>query len=89
VLADSFAPRPQERILRAVEMGVVLAALAVGLLFLGRHFRFEGHDAFTAVGVIALSLGIGFLVSAVVSHRIASALAVPTSRAGQGPSLEE
>ena len=80
--------RPEQRILRAVEMGIVLAALGLGLVCLGQYFEFEGHEAFTAVGVISLSLGIGFLVSAAVSHRIASRATVRPVRPGQRPRLE-
>jgi TRAP-type mannitol/chloroaromatic compound transport system permease large subunit len=68
--------RPQERILRATQIGIVLLPLGIGLLFLGWYFRFEGHDAFTALGVIVLSLGLGFLLASGVSYRIALALGV-------------
>jgi hypothetical protein len=70
--ADSTSPR--DRILRAVEMGIVLVTLGTGLLFLGQYFEFDGRQAFTAVGVIGLSLGAGFLISSAVSFRLARSL---------------
>ena len=65
-----------DRILRASAIGVVLIALSLGLLFLGWYFTFIDHDGFTVVGVIALSLGVGCLVSSGVSYRLARALGV-------------
>jgi len=65
-----------DRVLRASAIGVVLIALSLGLLFLGWYFTFIDHDGFTVVGVIALSLGVGCIVSAGVSYRLARALGV-------------
>jgi hypothetical protein len=72
--ADDFATAPRDRVLRAIEMGVVLVSLGIGLLFLGGYFVFDGREAFTAVGVISGSLGVGFLISAVLSVRLTKAL---------------
>ncbi len=55
--------QPYDRILRAVQSGVVMSCLAVGLLYLGRVVSFDGIG-FTIVGVIVLALGAGFLLSA-------------------------
>lgn len=65
-----------ERILRASAVGVVFVALSLGFLFLGWYFTFIDHDAFTIVGVIALSMGLGCIVSSGVSYRLAGALGV-------------
>ena len=81
VAADAPVTGPRDRILRATEMGIVLVAFGIGLLFLGWYLGLEGRDAFTAVGVIALSLGIGFLCSSVVSFRITSSLVDPSPAA--------
>jgi hypothetical protein len=72
IAVDSTSPR--DRILRAVEMGIVLVTLGMGLLFLGQYFEFDGRQAFTAVGVIGLSLGAGFLISSAVSFHLARSL---------------
>lgn len=55
--------QPYDRILRAVQSGVVLSCLALGLIYLGRVVPFDGIG-FTIIGVIALSIGLGFLLSA-------------------------
>jgi hypothetical protein len=80
--------RPQDRILRAVQLGIVLVMLALGFLGLGWYFavRYSTSDDFealTIVGVIALSLGLGFLLSAAASYRLARALGL-LDRNGRG-----
>ncbi len=64
---------PAARILRATETGIVALALSFGLLFLGWYFE-EARNPFVALGAIGLSLGVGFLASAVVSRRVAASL---------------
>lgn len=73
---ETPATRPQERILRGTQIGIVLLPLGFGLLFLGSYFTDEGHEVFTALGVIALSLGLGFLLASGVSYRLSLALGV-------------
>lgn len=58
---------PQERILRAAQVGIVLACLGVGFLLLG---FFRPDEGLTTMGIVALSLGVGFIISAVSSYRI-------------------
>jgi hypothetical protein len=69
---------PRERILRASQTGVVLIFLGIGLLlvsFFWSPFAPEtGQNAFAVIGMIALSLGVGFTVSAVASYRLAGVL---------------
>ncbi len=65
-----------ERVLRAVQTGVVLSCLGPGLLGLSRAFTGEEARAFfTATGVIALSLGGGFLLSSWLAARLTRTLA--------------
>ena len=65
-------------ILRAVQTGLVLLALGTGLLFLSwilrAQYPFGDSAIFTITGVIALSLGFGFLLSGTASYRLASTL---------------
>jgi hypothetical protein len=79
---DSLALGPTPRdvkftILRAVQTGIVLFALGVGLLFLAWHFAAGLPDearVFTTLGVITLSLGAGFLLSGGASYRLATGM---------------
>lgn len=72
---------PRDRILRTTTIGIVLVALSGGFLVLGRHFGTDAYnseidEAFFIFGVIAMSLGLGCLVSAGVSYRLAQMLGV-------------
>ena len=85
--SDSPTHAPQERILRATQLGVVLLSLGGGLLILAWHFalRYE-YDAYLAFGVIALSLGVGFAVSSGISYKLTAALGLlnpPKNRAAR------
>ena len=46
-----------------------LIATIVGLAFIGLWFKGQGH--YLVIGVLLLSLGIGILLSALISHRLA------------------
>ena len=68
---------PHERILRAVQLGTVLFCLGVGVLllsFFSPTMGGRGREAFNAVGTIALSLGVGFVISAAASYRLSGRL---------------
>jgi len=78
VAAGGTPPDVRMTILRAIQTGLVLLALGAGLLVLSWIFRerfpFAESEVFTVTGVIAISLGIGFLLSGVASYRLASGL---------------
>lgn len=92
---ERSSARPQESILRAVQIGIVVSMLGLGLLALNWYFTFRyagDTEVLTIIGVIALSLGLGFLVSAAVSYRLARMLGVldRNGRRGLGsPGLRE
>lgn len=69
---------PKERILRASQVGVVLVCLGIGLLLVSFFWSPSapdtGQNAFAVLGMIALSLGVGFTVSAFASYRLAGML---------------
>jgi len=65
---------PKHAILRAMQTGIVFFTLGGGLTLLSRFF--ENHETLTIIGVIALSLGVGFLISTVASYRMARTLGV-------------
>jgi len=78
VTASGTPPDIRMTILRAVQTGLVLLALGAGLLLLAWILRarwpYGDADVFTITGVIALSLGVGFLLSGGASYRLASSL---------------
>jgi hypothetical protein len=75
---------PQQRILSAVQIGIVLFSLGSGLLGLTRLTTIANRDELTLIGTIALSLGIGFVLSSGVLYRLAYALGLmhPTDPRG-------
>ena len=58
---------PYMRILWSVQAGLVLAAAGFGLLFVSGRVIDEVAQVFFAVGVLALAVGVGFVVSAAAS----------------------
>jgi hypothetical protein len=88
--------RPQDSIFRAIQFGIVLLTLGLGFLVLGWYFaaRYgatgDDFEVLTVVGVIAGSLGLGFLISAAASFRLAKTLGVlerPTPGASRNARL--
>jgi ABC-type multidrug transport system fused ATPase/permease subunit len=66
------APRavsaPVGRILWSVQVGLVLAAAGFGLQYVSRSIEKTVAQPLFAMGVLAISIGIGFVVSAIVSY---------------------
>jgi len=77
VTAGGTRPEIRWTILRSLQTGLVLICLGVGLITLASFFRSEypfDDRIFGVTGTIALSLGVGFLLSAGAAYRLASAL---------------
>ncbi|HXM39664.1 MAG TPA: hypothetical protein VN924_00335 [Bryobacteraceae bacterium] len=74
---DSFSgdrEEPSNGILRSTHRGIVLVIVAAGCLFLSWYYRDSGENPLLVIGVVLLCLGVGFLLSAAVSHRLSRAL---------------
>ena len=74
------AVAPFGRILWSVQAGVVLASLGIGLRYAQGHVPEEIVPAFTVLGVIVMSLGLGAVVSAVVAYVLSSRLGLLPGR---------
>ena len=62
---------PLSRILNGIQLGVVLILLGLSLVIVGPvQFDRYTRDSLFLVGVPAMALGVGFLVSAAISHRL-------------------
>jgi hypothetical protein len=72
------APRsmgaPLSRILWSMQGGVVLTAGGIGLWVISGRVTQSSAEWFQALGVLGLALGIGFLVSAIISFAISHRL---------------
>jgi hypothetical protein len=82
------APRsvgaPLGRILWSVQGGVVLVAGGIGLQVVGARVADDAAQPLHALGVLGIALGVGFLVSAIISFVISHRLGlIEPSRAGR------
>jgi hypothetical protein len=88
IALDAGAPAlgvPLRRILWAVEAGLVLAAGGTGLIFVSGRVVADVRDPLFVIGVLALSLGAGFVLSAIVSFLLSKRLGLferPPSQGG-------
>lgn len=60
---------PYRRILGSIQAGLVLTLLGIGSLVLKDQIA-GGQEGFTFLGVVALTLGIGFILSAAAAYRL-------------------
>jgi hypothetical protein len=70
---------PAQRILRAVQIGIVLCAAGIGCRVIGVQSSIvarEAAEGFVVLGIMLLSVGIGYLVSAAASFGLGRALGV-------------
>jgi len=65
---------PLSRILWSVQGGLVLVALGIGLQVVRRGVTDEAAQPMHALGVLAIALGLGFLISAIISYVISQRL---------------
>jgi hypothetical protein len=75
---------PLSRILWSVQVGVVLAAGALGLLYVSGRVVDEAAQPLFAVAAVGLALGAGFVVSAFVSYAMSRRLGLIDRPAGAG-----
>src|SRR5688572_4041403 len=75
---------PFTRILWSIQAGLVLGAAGLGLLFVSGRVIQEVSEVFFAVGVLALAVGVGFVVSAAASLLLSQRLGL----LGAGPARE-
>ena len=59
---------PVSRVLWSIQGGVVLTAAGLGMNYVSRHIEQEHADPIFTLSVIVLSIGIGFLASALLSY---------------------
>ena len=79
---------PFGRILWSVQAGVVAAAVGIGLLIVKRYVIEEVAQMLLTLGVLILSLGIGFALAAAASYMLSVRLGLltpPRSADGRGP----
>ena len=85
------APRsvgaPMGRILWSVQGGVVLMAAGIGLQFVSARVAGAASEPLRALGVLSIALGLGFVISAIISFTISKRLGL-IEPAPPGPRAE-
>ena len=74
---------PVGRIMLSIQVGVVLTCGGIGLFLVSRRFESVIGQPFFVLGALGLALGIGFVLSAVVSYMISRSLGL--MRGPDGP----
>lgn len=77
---------PLGRILWSVQAGLVLASLGIGLTMISKRVSVFGSEPFQALGVLAIALGLGFVISAIISFMISHRLGLIEPKATQADS---
>jgi hypothetical protein len=65
---------PIDRVLRAIQTGLVLLLLGIGFIAAGTQAQWDDRASLRVTGIIAMSLGVGFLLSATASFSVTKSL---------------
>jgi hypothetical protein len=65
---------PIGRIIWSLQAGLVLAALGAGFWLVQQNVSAEAAEGFFIIGVLALSLGVGFTASALLAYVVKTRL---------------
>jgi hypothetical protein len=81
---------PLNRIFWSVQAGIVIGALGTGLIYVGSRAQLpEVEQMFNGLGIVILTIGIGFTVSAAVSYFLSQRLGLvppaPSGYSGEAP----
>lgn len=87
--SQSDAPAPYSRILNALQIGLVLCALGLGIIGI-RLGRWEAdvHNGLLSIGMPILAVGVGFLVSSGASYLMSKNLGLIQQHQGQPHELD-
>jgi hypothetical protein len=88
VAAEGAASAPVARVLWSIQIGVVVAAGAIGLLLVSSRFEAADAQALHALGVVGLCLGGGFVASALVSLLVSRRLGLWQGPPAPGPGYD-
>jgi hypothetical protein len=72
--ASPIVAAPLNRILWSVQAGLVLASAGVGLLYIKQHVMEEVAQLLLTLGVLGISVGIGFALAALASYVLSARL---------------
>jgi hypothetical protein len=72
---------PVGSIIWSLMAGVVLTVLGIGFRYAGNFVKDDGRDAIIVVGVVVLSLGVGFILAALMAFAVSSRLGLFPAKA--------
>jgi hypothetical protein len=81
--AQQQTASPAGRILWSIQVGLVLAAAGFGLQFVSGSIEKDVSQPLYALGVLAISIGVGFVLSAIVSFVLSRRLGLWTAPASE------
>jgi ABC-type multidrug transport system fused ATPase/permease subunit len=87
--AEQQISPPVSRILWSVQVGVVLAMAGLGLFFVSNQVEKDLAPPLFTMSILGLSVGAGFVLSAIVSYAISRRLGLWQGPAGQQAQLAE
>jgi hypothetical protein len=84
-LSTTESGSPQMRILKSVQLGLVLLALGSGLFFLtgSRTFSLEATDGLVVTATVTAAIGVGLILSTVVSYILSRQMGLFTPKQSQ------
>lgn len=82
-------PAPFSRVMWSIQIGVVVTVIGLGLLLLSVRFDGEAAEGFFGMGIIAFSIGAGFIASAAVSLFLTRRINAMQDIAPESKSLDE
>ncbi len=91
VHTDDHGGSPQSRIVRSVQIGVMVAIASLAVMLVSGRFDEEGAQVLFTLGVIALAVGVGFVASAGVSFFLSRRLGLweaPPARGVDGDAAD-
>jgi hypothetical protein len=78
---------PAEKVARAMQTGIVLTAVGIGLIMVRPVVDLEAEGGFTVLSALILSLGVGFLLSAVASWMLGRTFGLFTKSVPMDPKI--
>ena len=86
-LSNTDTGSPQIRILKSVQLGLVLLALGIGLFILTdqRTFSLEATDGLVVTATVTAAVGAGLIVSTVITYLLSWRMGLLTKRTSPPP----
>jgi hypothetical protein len=75
---------PYAKILGSVQVGIILSLASIGMLVIDSRIEVPG-EGLTVVGILGLTIGIGFLISSAVSYALSKSWGLINGHRAEAP----